>query len=107
MEQKELMEKLKAAESAEKIVEILKDQGQTITEEEAKHLYDAAHTAKELSDEDLDAVAGGSARTSDGYLIVSQFNGCKRCSSGAYFCACCRYLRIQRDGLMFCQMDKI
>ena len=107
MEQKELMEKLKAAESAEKIVEILKDQGRTITEEEAKHLYDAAHTAKELSDENLDAVAGGSARTSDGYLIVSPFYGCKSCTNSLNWCAFCGYSHTHRDGLMFCQMDKI
>ncbi len=59
MDQKELLEKIKAAKSAEEIIEISKETGKEIPAEEAKRLYDELRKPEELSDEDLDAVAGG------------------------------------------------
>ena len=57
----EIMEKLKAAKSAEELLEIAKANGKELTAEQAKMLFDGLRGGGELSDEDLDKVAGGAA----------------------------------------------
>ncbi len=106
MNQKEIMEKVKAAKSAEEIMELFQAQGQKLTQEEAKNLYDAAHTAGELSDAELGAVAGGGKYTDDGYLIVSPFYGCKKCTNGLNWCTLCGYSHTHHDGWMYCEVNK-
>ena len=91
MDQKELLEKVKAAKSVEEIIEISKETGKEIAAEEAKKLYDESRKAGELSDEDLEAVAGGGCRTEDGVLIVSPFYGCGQSDSFFKTCTGCSH----------------
>ena len=91
MAQKELLEKVKAAKSVEEIIEISKETGKEIAAEEAKKLYDEFQKAGELSDEDMEAVAGGGCRTEDGVLIVSPFYGCGQSDSFFKTCTGCSH----------------
>lgn len=57
----EMLKKLQAAKSAEDVVAIGKECGKELTDEQAQAIYDKLQAAAngELSDEDLEAVAGG------------------------------------------------
>ena len=55
----ELIAKAKAAESAEELLELAKENGVDITEDEAKTCFEQLHANTELSDDELDAVSGG------------------------------------------------
>ena len=90
MDKKELLEKVKAAKSAEEIMELAKAAGQEITADEAKGLFEELGKAGELSDEDLDAVAGG-ARTASGRLIVTSFYGCGDSTTFLGTCFNCKH----------------
>jgi predicted ribosomally synthesized peptide with nif11-like leader len=99
----EMIEKAKAAKSAEEILSLAKANGVEMTADEAA-TYFAQLNPKigELSDDDLDNVAGGASgcRTSDNYLadntLVRVINGdvCPQCGGtiGNYF---------RRDGADF------
>ncbi len=54
----EIFEKLKAAKSAEELVEIAKANGAEITAENAQKLFSQI-SGGELSDDDLEKIAGG------------------------------------------------
>ena len=58
---KEMMAKLKEAKSVEDVIAIAKEYGQELTQEQAQEIYDQlkAYASGELSDDDLEAVAGG------------------------------------------------
>ncbi len=106
MNQKEIMEKMRTAKSAEEVAEFFQTRGQKITAEEAKNLYDAAHAAGELSDGELGAVAGGGEYTDDGYLIVSPFYGCNKCTNALNWCTFCGYSHTHKKGWMYCEVNK-
>ena len=55
----DLIAKAKAAKNAAEVFELAKAHGIELTEEEAKTYFDQLHKNCELSDEDLDSVAGG------------------------------------------------
>ena len=55
---KELIAKAKEAKSAEELLALAKENGIEMTEEQAKELYELLQSG-ELSDDDLDGVAGG------------------------------------------------
>ena len=56
---KELLEKAKTAKTAEELIEMAKAENIELTEEEAAKALAELHKAGELSDEELDNVAGG------------------------------------------------
>ena len=56
----ELVEKLKACTGAEEIQNLAKENGLTLTREEAARVFDFFNE-KELQDDELDSVAGGTA----------------------------------------------
>ena len=58
---KELLQKLSVAKSPEELLEIAKANGAEMTAEQAKAAYDRLCGSGELSDDDLDKVAGGAA----------------------------------------------
>ena len=58
---KEILQKLSVAKSPEELLEIAKANGKELTAEQAKVAYDCLCGSGELSDEDLDKVAGGAA----------------------------------------------
>lgn len=55
----ELLEKAKAAASAEELMALAKESGVEMTAEEAKAYFDRLHWSGELSDEELANVSGG------------------------------------------------
>ena len=56
---KELIEKAKTAKSAEELLEMAKAENIELTEEEAAKAFEELNKNGELSDEELDNVAGG------------------------------------------------
>ena len=59
---KELLEKAKTAKSAEELLEMAKAEKVELTEEEAAKAFEELNKTGELSDEELDNVAGGCGR---------------------------------------------
>lgn len=84
---KELIAKAKAAKTAEELLAIAKENGEEMTEESAKAYFEMLHPQSgELSDEELDNVAGGGCHKGDGRLVVTaghacSFWECKRCGT--------------------------
>ncbi len=76
MEQKELFEQAKGAKSAEELVSLAKENGMELTEEEAAAYFAQLNKSGELSDEELDNVAGGGCHKKDGRLIVTALTTC-------------------------------
>ena len=76
METKELLEKAKAAKSAEELRTIARENGVELTEEEAAAYFSQLHQSGELSDEELDSVSGGGCHAKDGRLVVTGMYGC-------------------------------
>ena len=62
---KELLEKAKTAKTAEELLEMAKVENIELTEEEAKKAFEKLNKNCELSDEELDNVAGGCGDTPD------------------------------------------
>ena len=57
---KDMIEKMKAAKSVEEIIAVAKEFGEELTKEKAAELLNSLGNVEgELSDDDLDAVAGG------------------------------------------------
>ena len=80
---KELFEKAKGAKSAEELLSLAKANGVELTEEEAAEYFAQLNKSGEISDEELDNVAGGGCQTKVGgekYTVYScgQFI-CKSC----------------------------
>ena len=73
----ELLEKAKNAETSEELLTLAKENGVEMTAEEAKEYFDQLHKSGELSDEELDNVAGGGCHAKDGRLVVTAFYGCE------------------------------
>ena len=59
MNKEELITKLKGAKSADEILALAKESGIELDEEKAKELFAELNASGELSDDDLDKVAGG------------------------------------------------
>ena len=55
----ELIAKVKAAKSAEELLELAKENGVELTEEDAKTCFEQLHANAEISDDELEAVSGG------------------------------------------------
>ena len=58
-EMQELLKKLKAAKSAEELVEMAKAQGKELPADKAGELFAKLNAKEELSDEDVEKIAGG------------------------------------------------
>lgn len=78
MNKKELLEKAKAAKSPEEIQTFAKENGmEDFSLESAKAYYEQFHKEGELSDEELDNVAGGACYTDDGRMVTTIANFCE------------------------------
>ena len=58
-EMQELLKKLKAAKSAQELIEMAKAQGTEIAADMAEELFTMLNAEEELSDEDMEKIAGG------------------------------------------------
>ena len=87
MMNEEMIAKAKEANSVEELITLAKENGVELTEEDAKMYFEQLNAKKgELSDDELDAVAGGGCETKvDGkeYTVVT--SPCK-CFTGQYLC---------------------
>ena len=86
----ELKNKARGAGSAEELYKLAKAEGFDISEDDAKSYYAGLHKSGELSDEELDNVAGGGCNTKDGRLVVTVGYSCenwvcKRCGSSSRY----------------------
>ena len=74
----ELKEKAKAAKTPEEIQTFAKENGmEDFSLESAKAYYEQFHKEGELSDEELDNVAGGACYTDDGRMVTTIANFCE------------------------------
>lgn len=73
----ELIEKAKAAETAEALLTLARENNIEMTEEEAQTTFEQLHRSGELSDDELDNVAGGGCYRKDGSLSVSSHYCCE------------------------------
>ena len=93
MEQ-ELIAKAKKAKSVEELMALAKENNVAITEEDAKMYFEVLHPKTgELSDEELDNVAGGGCYAPGGNLLTTIGHGCKYYEEGRKTGAkgtCCR-----------------
>ena len=55
----ELIAKAKAAKNTEELLELAKENGVDLTEDEAKTCFEQLHANSEVSDDELEAVSGG------------------------------------------------
>ncbi len=122
MDQKELLEKAKEAKSAEELMLLAKENGMELTKEEAEAYFVQLNKSGELSDEELDNVAGGGCHNKDGRLVVTVWYNCsdftcKKCgrkNTGDHFhiidgyrtnymqqCQFCKYISYE-GGLWLC-----
>ena len=82
----EMIEKAKAAKSAEELLEIAKANGVEMTADEAATYFAQLNPKSgELEDDELDAVAGGACQSGSGRTVVS--SGCA-CLNGQFEHVC-------------------
>ena len=72
----ELIESAKKAKSIEELLTLAKENGFELSEEEAKAYYEQFHKTGEMSDDELDNVAGGGCYTKDGRMVTTVGNWC-------------------------------
>ena len=122
MDQKELLGQAKEAKSAEELMSLAKENGMELTKEEAEAYFAQLNKSGELSDEELDNVAGGGCHNKDGRLVVTVWYNCsdftcKKCgrkNTGDHFhiidgyrtnymqqCQFCKYISYE-GGLWLC-----
>ena len=101
---KEMIEKAKTAKSEKELLSLAEENGVELTEQEAAEYFAQLHKSGEISDEELDNVAGGGCHNKDGRLIVSEFYSCEH----AVFtrityqsCVTCKYSSYEK-GLRLC-----
>lgn len=93
----ELIEKTKQAKSAEELIALAKENEIELSEDDAKAYLEQLNKSGELSDDELDNVAGGGCYTDDGQLVITPVYSCKRFKSGenidlphqCFFCMYC------------------
>ena len=72
-----MFEKAKEAKSIEELMSIAKENGMELSKESAEAYFEEMHKSGELSDEELDNVAGGGCHKKDGRLVVTVMYGCE------------------------------
>ena len=116
--------KARETRSAEELLALAKEnEMEDITEETAVAYFQHLHKTGELSDEELDNVAGGGCHAGDGRLIVTTLNSCsywtcEKCGTklirgrkcGCHwdplnFCGCCQYCSYEK-GMWYCNHPK-
>ena len=100
----ELLEKAKEAKSTEELLTLAKENGVELTKEETEAYFAQMNKSGELSDEELDNVAGGGCHNKDGRLIVSEFYSCEHAAFTRITnqsCVTCKYSSYEK-GLRLC-----
>ena len=89
----EMMEKAKAAASAEELLKLAKEAGVEMTEESAKEAFSRLHPSEKLSIDDLDDVAGG---------CTEKHEKCKYCGGSDTRCLSCETKTGNSTYSMYC-----
>lgn len=79
MNMTEMMERAHGARSPEELLALARETGMELTEQDAEDIFGRFHKKGELSDEELDNVAGGACNTQldgDDYVMVSPQQAC-------------------------------
>ena len=93
----ELIAKAKTAKSPEELMSLAKENGMEMTGENAKEYFEQLHPKTgELSDDELDNVAGGGCYSNDGYLKTTIGYKCQYFEKGEWWgvngtCCACKY----------------
>lgn len=101
----EQMKKFNEAKSAEELIAFAEKEGLDISEAEIRKYYNATHKCPEgeISDDELDNVAGGACYYSDGRMVTTLLNYCDHwthCDCGGH-----RH-RDERECLIVCDRCK-
>lgn len=96
----ELIAKARHAESADALLSLAKENGIELSVEEAEEYFVQLHKSGELSDDELDSVAGGGCYYNDGRLVVTCDYYCKR-----YVCKVCGKAFVPKFAEMHCCSD--
>lgn len=85
----EMIQKAKAVKTAEELLALAKENGIEMTEEEAKAYFAQLHSASgEITDDELDNVAGGGCYSGDRLVVtvahMCDLWTCKKCGRGCY-----------------------
>ncbi len=99
MENRELLEKAKQANSPEELLALAKENDYPLDEESAKAYFEKIHKSGELSDDELGSVAGGGCHTNDGRLVVTRGYGCFEWRCKKCGCSVNQFRSDGRDGL--------
>lgn len=78
----ELIENAKKVQTAQELIALAKGNGMELTEVQAETYMNQFHTTGELSDVELDNVAGGGCYTEDGHLLTTIGYGCEHYEEG-------------------------
>ncbi len=71
MKMTDMIEKARETKSAEEFLALAKENGIELTEESANAYYEQIQKKGELSDEELDNVAGGQCKNGDKYVVIA------------------------------------
>ena len=105
----EMIEKAKAAKSAEELIALAKDNGVEMTADEAATYFAQLNPKSgELNDDDLDNVSGGSCYAGDGRMIVTLGYVCPEITHPRSGCPNCNTSFTIRDTLncVYCSTCK-
>ena len=120
----EILAKAKAAKTPEELIEIARENDVEMTEEGAKAYFDLLHPKTgEISDDELDEVAGGACYRGDGRMVTTVANLCREwrckkdgsrmesdhrpicCKCGkTAFCSNCKFCTYEK-GLWLCNHE--
>ena len=120
----EILAKAKAAKTPEELIEIARENDVEMTEEGAKAYFDLLHPKTgEISDDELDNVAGGACYRGDGRMVTTVANLCREwrckkdgsrmesdhrpicCKCGkTAFCSSCKFCTYEK-GLWLCNHE--
>lgn len=73
-----LMAKARQAKSVEELLALAKENEIELSEDEAREHFEMINRSGELSDDELDNVAGGGCHYKDGRLVVTHGNSCNQ-----------------------------
>lgn len=77
----ELMKKARAAESVEELMALAKENDIELTRETAEEYFESLNQSGEMSDEEMDNVAGGGCGSSSGSDLRQEGYKCPQCGS--------------------------